>query len=315
MEQWKKEYVELLFPEDSRKIDIRKAQLIKKDNTPNKLFKYRGTQSYAIENCLANQLSLSEAGKLNDPFECATSSLTNDFFFEELRTSFLVTTYDSKLFNDKDIEFLKTCTEIEFYDFIENKSKLFSKQPKGTLSKVSKTLIKEICNSTNQSLNKKNLSNLYICALSERNDSCTMWAHYAEEYKGFCVEYDFTKIIGSPVWCLLNPVIYTNQIPDFSKYFKNKEHFNNLISTYAAMIKGEEWCAEKEWRLILPIGNQPKGYFLVGAPLPSAIYLGLRISEELETKLSNYAKINKIRLYKMVEPNDSFAVAFREIKF
>ena len=314
MEEWIKKYIDYLFPVDNRLIKISAANSLKAKHTPNKLFKYRGVSNqYSFDNFNQDCLSLSEASKLNDPFECALSAVSKQFFFSQLRNAFLTTMIGNDGFSANELTKMKSCSESEFYEIIENRSELFSKLPRGTLKRVSDSFIDDFCNATNDKLCEKNLSNIYICALSETNNSPAMWAHYAEEFRGFCIEYDFSKILGKPIWCSLNPVIYTDSIPDFSEYFGKSDCFNNLISIYAAMIKAEDWSYEREWRLIIPLGKQPDSYFLVNAPKPSAIYLGCRISKEDEDKLVQIARNKDIKVFKMVRPSSTFEVKFKEI--
>ena len=313
MEKWIKDYIDFLFPTDNRRIDVDSAYRLKAKHTPKRLFKFRGTAKHNFDNFENDSLSLSEAFKLNDPFECALSVVSESFFFEQLREAFLKTMLGNNHFSEDDIKMMKKCSEDKFYEIVENKSELFSKYPKGTLKSFSNKVIKDFCDSTNDKACAQNLSNIYICALSETNKSPAMWAHYADEFSGFCIEYDFSDFIWQPLWCSLNPVVYTNKIPDFSEYFSNNKYFNNLISTYAAMIKAEDWSYEREWRLIIPLGKQESGFFLVNAPRPKAIYLGLRISEENENKLIAAAKNKNIKIFKMVRPSSTFEIEFKEI--
>lgn len=313
MEKWIEEYINNLFPVDGRKININAAYNIKAKHTPTKLFKYRGISEYAFDNFENDCLSLSEASKLNDPFECALSVVSEHFFFEQLRDTFLKTMTGYDHFSSEELNKMKICSEDEFYNIVENRSELFSKLPKGTLKHISDDFIKDFCNSTNDNFCNYNISNMLICALSETNKSPAMWAHYADKFRGFCIEYDFSSILWKPLWCSLNPVIYSNIIPDFSEYFNNRDHFNNLISIYASMIKAEDWSYEREWRLIVPLGKQELGYFLVNSPKPRALYLGFHTSKDHEAKLVKLAKRKGIKVFKMVRPSSTFEIIFKEI--
>lgn len=313
MEKWIAEYVDKLFPIDRKLVDINAAYRIKAEHTPTKLYKFRGVADYAFKNFENDNLSLSEASKFNDPFECALNVVSKHYFFKKLRNTFSEAIIGNEHFSDEEIEKMKVCPKNEFYEIIENRSELFSKYPKGTLKLVNESFIGSFCDYVNNSFCERNISNMYICSLSETNKSSAMWAHYADEFRGFCLEYDFSKILWAQLWCFLNPVIYTNVIPDFSEYFANRNNFNNLISVYAAMIKAKDWSYEHEWRLIIPSGRKESGYFLVNAPKPRALYLGLCISKELEDKLVELAKRKDIKVFKMIRPSSTFKIEFKEV--
>ena len=52
-----------------------------------------------------------------------------------------------------------------------------------------------------------------ICSFSAVNDSILMWGHYAQDHKGFCVEYDLEKLEPDhPLRRTLYPVIYSPQL-------------------------------------------------------------------------------------------------------
>ncbi|WP_349393654.1 DUF2971 domain-containing protein, partial [Clostridium perfringens] len=59
---------------------------------------------------------------------------------------------------------------------------------------------------------KNLLNSLLICSFSECKDNILMWSHYSNCHKGFCIEYDFSKLIKSRA--LVLPVIYSKNVPD-----------------------------------------------------------------------------------------------------
>lgn len=115
---------------------------------------------------------------------------------------------------------------------------------------------------------KKNL--LRICSFSERIQNMPMWAHYANNHKGFCVEYE----VSDPK--KIYPVIYTetrqenhNLIVQMVKTFynlnrqeeRNDHHAMNAKTFDDAMkyisyiylinaTKNSSWSYEKEYRII-----------------------------------------------------------------
>lgn len=128
-----------------------------------------------------------------------------------------------------------------------------------------------------------------ISCFSEVNDSPVMWAHYGDDGKGFCVEYEFPICIGGPLClknaqpcerngvfspiycgqyseCSLAPVFYDAQRVDATSIMKQEIEYavahelgeDYDLSNYdwleryrTALFKSEDWAYEKEWRLIL----------------------------------------------------------------
>ena len=130
-----------------------------------------------------------------------------------------------------------------------------------------------------------------ISCFSEVSDSPVMWAHYAKNGGGFCVEYELGACIGCPL-CLKNgqpcsegrdptcdprtcgyfskatlaPVIYDSRHQDTTLAMKQQILFAcakelgeqcclgeyDWLEPYkTTLIKSEDWAYEKEWRYIL----------------------------------------------------------------
>ncbi|MEM5669933.1 DUF2971 domain-containing protein [Bacillus cereus] len=102
-----------------------------------------------------------------------------------------------------------------------------------------------------QQLNKNMQKKIKICCFSEINDSILMWSHYANNHKGFCIEYDFTKEgIDRSLTKQLQPVLYRDNLFNIGHYFhENGEKMNPLVINYNAIVKSTEWSYEKEWRI------------------------------------------------------------------
>ena len=143
-----------------------------------------------------------------------------------------------------------------------------------------------------------------IFSMSEVKNSRIMWSIYSDNYKGYCIEYDFSK---SPYLYILYPVIY-------KKSFKNNilnntvmlnesilmEQFivGNNASDYSwgltqFLTKDYSWKAQKEWRLLFnPRETLP-------SPKINAIYLGCNVAPRNEARMKNYSKKMEFELYKM----------------
>lgn len=89
-----------------------------------------------------------------------------------------------------------------------------------------------------------------ISCLSESEKSLLMWAHYANNHRGMCVEYDLPEINRQLQFTAI-PVIYSDSRICFRSI--NTDSINQ--DTHTAFIeslssKSPEWSYEKEWRII-----------------------------------------------------------------
>jgi len=159
--------------------------------------------------------------------------------------------------------------------------------------------VKEMNNKFNEVLKK----GYKICSFSENIESLLMWSHYADEHKGFAIEYDFSVLPVSDLTCrFLWPVIYSENLFDASKFFKeakNKESFNNLFGIISAIHKAKDWQYEKEWRLVvIPFsGKDPPHNFQV--PTPKSVYFGAKMLDKDKKIISEITKVKSIPLYRM----------------
>ena len=151
-----------------------------------------------------------------------------------------------------------------------------------------------------------NAQHLYICSFSELGDSSLMWSHYAEDHKGFCIEYNFAECPHMLCWQFLYPVLYQEEMADLSDYHRNPYDLNFLMDKLTAMIKSSQWAYEKEWRMIMPfdIGNIPA--VPMPMPQPKAVYAGCRTAEENLEKLMRITQAKGIPLYQMVKDAHSY---------
>lgn len=151
-----------------------------------------------------------------------------------------------------------------------------------------------------------------ISCLSELDDSLLMWAHYASNHSGMCVEYDLLEInkqLGfSPV-----PVIYSNDRASFNSIHEatiDADTTGVLIESLTS--KSLEWGYEKEWRIIRDDGacgdkwdSENKGA-LLDMIRPNSIILGCMIKPDYEKAVLEYCEANRINLYKMEKSKDQY---------
>nr|WP_317331089.1 DUF2971 domain-containing protein [uncultured Romboutsia sp.] len=141
-----------------------------------------------------------------------------------------------------------------------------------------------------------------------------MWAHYANNHAGFCVEYDTNKNIQLK-GCLF-PVQYTDKRIDITKIMdelmkevteaieankkkniKRTDIKNTIliwITAYYSCIKHKSWSYEKEIRCITS-KISPSALYMNAEPL--AIYIGMNCNEFEKKELFDIAYELDIPLY------------------
>lgn len=146
--------------------------------------------------------------------------------------------------------------------------------------------------------------------------SMPMWAHYANNHKGFCVAYDVKDSMDLKS-CLF-PVQYTNQRLDISsemvrqvqklvKSIDETHQKGNLVTMledetliYLPQllynIKHSSWSYEKEYRCI--IASTANGMPFIDAK-PKAIYIGRDCSDKNADCLFDIADEHEVKIYKM----------------
>ena len=173
--------------------------------------------------------------------------------------------------------------------------------------------------------------NAYIACLSETINSVTMWSHYANNHKGFALEYDYIPLQMQCQKCekfkqcekaIINniyPVIYDKNRYEATNYLVSSvfkmmglpvNNPDTLKVTKCQLYKSTQWSYEKEWRLIITLRNdciKPKeDYYGIRNVRPKAIYYGTRISPINKKMLHLIAKEKGISEYQMYIDNKSY---------
>lgn len=160
----------------------------------------------------------------------------------------------------------------------------------------------------------------------EKEQNMPMWAYYANNHQGFCVDHTFNT--GSMT--LLYPVSYephrisanslitsfiadmlNSQLKGIPLSQEAKERM--LLLFLSSVIKHKSWEHEREIRAVVPSANDNSQY--MSAP-PINIYVGLNCSPEHCSRLVDIAKgfAPNCNIYKMtLEDNASDSVELKEI--
>lgn len=144
--------------------------------------------------------------------------------------------------------------------------------------------------------------NVGVLSLSEDPKNILMWAHYADDHKGVCIEFkrDVSNILGQSD--STKKVVYTSSYPkikimDFKK--KRPKVFERILRT-----KSKDWCYEKEWRVIIENGNETH-------PIPgeiTSIIFGVRAPQRNIDIVKKLTKGSNIKLIKAEMLSNEYGV-------
>lgn len=307
------------------------------ENKPKSLFHYRRCTEYSIETFREGKLYFNTANNFNDPYDCLVycdvdkiyKSISNMTKLENIQK--LQKNINEELFiNNKPIQMPKQKAE-EIINLLKGKDiqSIFDSIPSDYFDILKQTLEQTTQSVVNDYMKYFRFEMPLVC-LSESYNDILMWSHYADNHKGFVIEYDTDTLRTDCMCCpngknnknciewkqvMLLPILYTNERYDATNFIYDNvlmSIFNRVgllnvwnsaddFAQYKINIyKHESWSYEKEWRLQLYRTNGEK--FINAKPI--AVYLGCRISKCYEDILVKYALAHNIKIYKMNEnPN------------
>ncbi len=144
-----------------------------------------------------------------------------------------------------------------------------------------------------------------FCRLTDKDGNDTvsnvlMWAHYAKNHTGFCVEYNFSDKF---------PITESRRVFRFKEiiYHKREEPFNmnspSINTDQALCTKLSDWAYENEVRLITYVPDKDGDYLTIPMDEGSsikAVYFGYRCPDEtIKTVRNALANYVGIQFYKM----------------
>ena len=298
-------------------------------NVPEQLYKFRGCAEYSIDAFEKDELWLSKAALFNDLHDSL-------FFFD--KDSIL----DSieKMFSSGAVSpMIDAIKQMQFPnpDLQNQATEMFSSLDTKQLADIVWQSVPGFSQWLDQcfSFAKDGIrERTKMVCLSESIKSPLMWAHYADNHKGFAIGYDFrnneiTQCSNCPNRSCANiklgaiyPVIYSDKRYDATRYGQwiVQQQVNRIIGmpveelyddgflfTKAALHKSNDWYYENEWRIICSTPNlaveQKDRYPIKKKPI--AIYFGSQIPDFYRKMLMHIADEKGIPRYQMYVKNYS----------
>lgn len=247
----------------------------------------------------------------------ATNDIEPPFTPEDLQEYIeKCTTTSGDILLDQEYKFMKKFFPPEImdeYDVQINQMRTVRNQLMDKIKVKLETIITEVLNVINELRFHLRNTMLTYC-MTERFDNNNLWESYADDYKGFCIEYCFENFQNKLFddyknLIYLLPMIYRKRIPYFDivpfidiamrNYFFHEDSFENDPFLFTALnmqmfYKNKDYESEHEWRFSIQNKQNNKQPF----PFVSAIYVGKDIKPRNLIRLKSIAKKLEVPVYK-----------------
>lgn len=180
-----------------------------------------------------------------------------------------------------------------------------------------------------KSVLQQDIDKFGLLCLSEERDDILMWAHYADDHKGVCLEFD-KEVMEKHFRC--RKVLYGQPFPRLIEFYRNflaaseqegqtGSEANEATEKSGRFIfcrKSAHWCYEREWRIIISrqeieSQNNDRSFPYPGGML-TGIILGCNTDEAELTIIDRllFGRSERPKLYKARTNNDEFKLDIEE---
>ncbi|MEO7559630.1 MAG: DUF2971 domain-containing protein, partial [Nitrosospira sp.] len=133
----------------------------------------------------------------------------------------------------------------------------------------------------------KHTNKLGILCFTEDDLNLLMWSHYADNHKGFALQFDLAQDVKTML--RISKVDYSNDYP--------RVNLNNLTNDIKVVFlrKSEGWKYEREWRMIIP--NGANSYLPFASNALTGLTFGCRAEDEFKHRVLAVLKKEKKKVF------------------
>lgn len=146
------------------------------------------------------------------------------------------------------------------------------------------------------------LQNMGIASMSEVHDHEPMWAHYADQFKGMCIQYSLNRLLkrlDSEI--AITRMMYSEKEPVLLDDKSNSTDKARLCLSS----KTVRWASEREWRIFKAVQGRAEYKNLKTV---TRIYLGSRVAPSDEERARQAGRALGVPVLKMVI--DAYSMMF-----
>ena len=310
---WLEEY-ELLLRDPSPEA-FQAAVRLKAENRPSSVFRYRQVTDTSLDSLRRGYVWLSHPQSFNDGYDSAAYVDFDHCMAVSFRrdvNSVIAEHSLSAAFSEADIRSIVDSSDpIATFGalLLREEGSLAGIDPKALLDGLSFVRRKQL-KDLEEAIFEMPRRALLVCCFAASGAVPALWAHYAGNSSGFCIEYDVARLPPDDIRLrLLLPVIYGRAPADATFMFDaGLLHGPNSLTVrwpiLAASYKDRHWSYEQEWRLVDPAGAHPSGGRAVPMPM-KAVYLGPRITDEDAAKVRQAAQVHNLQVFRMQVGKDA----------
>lgn len=142
-----------------------------------------------------------------------------------------------------------------------------------------------------------------IASMSEVYDHEPMWAHYADQFKGMCVQYSLNRLLkGLGPDIAITRMMYSESEP----VLLDEKSTSIDRARLCLSSKTARWASEREWRVFKTEQGQAT---YEGLKAVTKIFLGSRVSEVDERMVRQAGKTLGVPVVKMII--DAYSITFK----
>jgi hypothetical protein len=322
VEEWQQRMVAYMAAQEAKDLRLEEALALKYDHRPRSVFKYRSVDEWSLQNLERDCVWVCSPTDYNDPYDSSISIVS-----ETLATTMLQAGVQHLLVEDLgadlDADLLQRIVTAENLALALQKALLGQDQVPSEFwppfIELFEQQVQAWKETMQQSLPRSHKTSLKLCSFSATADSIIMWSHYADQHRGFCIEYDVHPLPPENLFVrMLYPVLYSEKLFDATAYYlkavEDQRTFNILFPALAALHKSPEWAYEREWRLVIP-ANLVREASPWRVPKPKRLYLGARIREEQKESILTICRKKEIEVFQMYLADDTFCLKSKTIPF
>lgn len=167
------------------------------------------------------------------------------------------------------------------------------------------------------------LTHSRVLCLTETPDNVVMWSHYADEHRGVVFRLrrldDHRLLVARNVVYSEEPLAYLSIEEQIDNFLGFANHDPVPRVWEIAHRKHSDWAYEREWRIHIPLLEQPDGdwysYYDEPKALFDAIFLGCRMEPEAVAQITQLARENlpNMEIYQAFKGIERIRLEFRRI--
>ena len=281
-----------------------------------RIFKFRAGNEYDLDALENDYLWFSKLSELNDPYE-GYVRFSHDDVDDHLRIKFL-----KSVFSKEPKEGVTAEEEVQkiYFESLHHSPNSFAEY------------VDKKCISLLQDYYKDHINNTFVFSASLTKEihkypaplnSMMMWSHYANGFRGYCLEYDFNKLVFSireengcdigysRVRYALDGLLPVINLKTFIQDHNLEDRGSSLEILQALRTKEKGWNYENEVRLI----SDSQGKMKIKDEAINCIYVTEKTPKEILDKITKKIRKSKgrIKLVAVYLHNKEYKLGYKDI--